>query len=649
MLLVLAMLFGVQPAYADDEPDTANLSWAITTDPQTGQLTSAKVDFPGGTTFREYSARVFKDGALVWESGVQMQAPYDATEAIQEVGPGTYVIECDAYATDDTITQYVSEAKEFSYHCLTIDTAGHGNNIVLNDVLDGVDVASLISAAYLDDLNVAPDHPYIDDEGRALAAIALHPKNHYSTFWGLQADVLYQATSGIVERENPIVLNGDLTVYTVWFDIVKSIEVTVENPLCGAEVRAIDEIGRQTNAPVCTFAENCGYGLDELGSMPGAYWAQIDGQGTIHGDQHFEGVFEAENNYAFQINVMTDYGYVMPYGDGYQDVAVTVNGTPITGWSLRFYKDSYGCVFMSMVGKVKAVHDWDSSYTVDIAPTCSKEGSESIHCTACGAKQEGSDRAVATIPHNYGDWTVTLEPTCTTTGLHSKECADCGDVAEESIPALGHDYAQGTVTKATIDADGSIVDSTCSRCGDKTSQVIAHPTSFVLSSKSYTYNGSAKKPSVKVTDAAGAIIAAANYSVAYQNNVGAGTAKATISFKGDYYSGQKVLSFTINKAAQSITAKSTAKTLKATNGKLAKTKSYNLKKLAMVKAKTTVKLKKANKAGGKKITVYPTGKVNVKKGLKKGTYKVKVKLTAAANANYKAAKAKTITFKVVVK
>ena len=35
--------------------------------------------------------------------------------------------------------------------------------------------------------------------------------------------------------------------------------------------------------------------------------------------------------------------------------------------------------------------------------------------------------------------------------------------------------------------------------------------------------------------------------------------------------------------------------------------------------------------------------------LEKGTYKAKVKLTAIANANYKAAKAKTIVFKVIIK
>ena len=62
-------------------------------------------------------------------------------------------------------------------------------------------------------------------------------------------------------------------------------------------------------------------------------------------------------------------------------------------------------------------------------------------------------------------------------------------------------------------------------------------------------------------------------------------------------------------------------------------------------AKTYVK-----KSGNKKITIAKkTGKVTVKKGLKKGTYKVKVKVKAAGNANYKASKVKTVTFKVIVK
>ena len=42
------------------------------------------------------------------------------------------------------------------------------------------------------------------------------------------------------------------------------------------------------------------------------------------------------------------------------------------------------------------------------------------------------------------------------------------------------------------------------------------------------------------------------------------------------------------------------------------------------------------------------GKFTVKKGTKKGTYKIKVKVTAKGNKTYKAA-SKTVTVKIVVK
>ena len=44
-----------------------------------------------------------------------------------------------------------------------------------------------------------------------------------------------------------------------------------------------------------------------------------------------------------------------------------------------------------------------------------------------------------------------------------------------------------------------------------------------------------------------------------------------------------------------------------------------------------------------------SGKLTVKKGLKKGTYKVKVKLQAAGDEGYEASKALAVTFKVKVK
>jgi hypothetical protein len=99
------------------------------------------------------------------------------------------------------------------------------------------------------------------------------------------------------------------------------------------------------------------------------------------------------------------------------------------------------------------------------------------------------------------------------------------------------------------------------------------------------------------------------------------------------------------KVKKTNTMKVTTKKVKATYGKTV-TGKVGLK---VKKAKGTKSFKKANKSGGSKIVVNKkTGKFTVKKGLKKGTYKVKVQVKAAGNGTYKA-KTVTKTVKVVVK
>ena len=64
------------------------------------------------------------------------------------------------------------------------------------------------------------------------------------------------------------------------------------------------------------------------------------------------------------------------------------------------------------------------------------------------------------------------------------------------------------------------------------------------------------------------------------------------------------------------------------------------------KARGSVTFKKVS--GSKNLTISKAGKITVKKGTKKGTYKIKVAVTAAGNDNYKAG-TKNVTVKVVVK
>lgn len=172
------------------------------------------------------------------------------------------------------------------------------------------------------------------------------------------------------------------------------------------------------------------------------------------------------------------------------------------------------------------------------------------------------------------------------------------------------------------------------------------PKTFALSRTSFVYNGKPQNPALTIKDTKGNVIAASNYTVAYSNNTNVGTAKAKVTFKGRY-SGAKTLRYAITKAANPLkvegkTAKVAYAKVKAATQKLSVDKVLSFGK----KGRGTVSYAKTSGVKGIVISAS-TGKVSVKKGLAKGTYKVTVKIRAAGTDNYKVA-AKTVAIRVKV-
>lgn len=104
----------------------------------------------------------------------------------------------------------------------------------------------------------------------------------------------------------------------------------------------------------------------------------------------------------------------------------------------------------------------------------------------------------------------------------------------------------------------------------------------------------------------------------------------------------------VAKKANTLTLKVKAKATKIKCKSLRKkSKTYAISKFINVsKAQGAVTYAKAS--GSKKIKISKTGKVTIKKKIKKGTYKVKVNVTAAGNAKYNKI-TKTVTFVVKIK
>ena len=157
-----------------------------------------------------------------------------------------------------------------------------------------------------------------------------------------------------------------------------------------------------------------------------------------------------------------------------------------------------------------------------------------------------------------------------------------------------------------------------------------------------TYNGKAQNPNFYVTYGKNSLKAKKDFNITYKNNTNAGTATITIKGIGNY-TGSKNITFKINKANNPLVVKAKNKKVKY---KKVKKKKQNITAITVTKSQGKVTYAKVS--GSKKITINKyTGKITIKKKTKKGTYKIKLKVTAAGNKNYKAGnKIVTLTIKV---
>ena len=167
--------------------------------------------------------------------------------------------------------------------------------------------------------------------------------------------------------------------------------------------------------------------------------------------------------------------------------------------------------------------------------------------------------------------------------------------------------------------------------------------------------GKTVKLGAKVTEGAGALsYKCSNTKVAKVSakgvitpvKVGTATITLTAAAKGNYKATSKTIKVTVTKGAQPMTVKARTATVKYAKVKAANQTLAVTKVLTVAKAQGKVTYKKVS--GNAKVTINAkTGKVTIKKGLAKKTYSIKVKVTAAGNANWKSG-SKTVTFKVKV-
>ena len=262
-----------------------------------------------------------------------------------------------------------------------------------------------------------------------------------------------------------------------------------------------------------------------------------------------------------------------------------------------------------------------------VAPTCTTNGYTLHKCSVCGTSYK--DSTTKATGHSYGNSVVTKQPTCTSEGTKIKTCTKCNVTVTEKLPAKGHTAVTDKGYPATCTTAGKTDGSHCSVCntvikvqtvinatGHKSSgwivdkaasigvkgskhkectvckkvletaeipalsRISISKASVTLSTSTYAYDGKAKKPGVTVKLNGKTLKNGTDYTVSYSNNTKVGTAKVTITGKGNYtglvsktysiknnfkkatVSGISTKAFTGKNITQSITVKYNGKTLK---------------------------------------------------------------------------------------
>ena len=218
------------------------------------------------------------------------------------------------------------------------------------------------------------------------------------------------------------------------------------------------------------------------------------------------------------------------------------------------------------------------------------------------------------------------------------------------IVAYSDNINVGTA-KVTVAGKGNYtgsktVEFTITKAAEEPKKADISKASVTLSQTSYTYDGTAKAPSVTVALDGKTLALNTDYTVAYSNNIKVGTAKATVAGKGNY-TGSKSVNFTIVKAAEQPASKITCKkTLYKTAYGAKPFKIHAASKSKMIFTSSKPKIAAVGKNTGK-VTIKNTGvaTITIKAGTaaKKVTVKVSPKKPSVKSA--KAAKGKKLTVK----
>ena len=314
-------------------------------------------------------------------------------------------------------------------------------------------------------------------------------------------------------------------------------------------------------------------------------------------------------------------------------------------------------------------HQWENSFETIEEPTCTEFGIEGIRCGRTDKDHvavhdpvvmregEGCQRTIQKLEHvaDEDGWHYAkdgngteIKETCEDHGLKVTKCRNCDTDMFQFIAPFDHDWDDGVIETPATFAENGVRKFTCKHNPEHTK------TEFIPATGGQEGAAAAAEANAAIGNAA------AIDEAVYSKGSYAAVAKAKeelqqlLADPGATLTQVKTATEKLNAAMSSLkmdqilNVKAAKKTVKV---KKVRKKAQTVKPLTVKGQKTTVTYKgvpvgkKAKKA--LKINAR-TGKITVRKKTKKGTYQMKVTVTAAASKQYESA-TKTVIVKIRVR
>ena len=107
---------------------------------------------------------------------------------------------------------------------------------------------------------------------------------------------------------------------------------------------------------------------------------------------------------------------------------------------------------------IEPAHEWEDSRTVDISPSCTEQGEDSVHCRNCDERKDIKE--ISPKGHDWSEWKTLVEPTITSEGKEYRACNVCGIKEEKALPKLSgkKEWKHDENKHWHVDDNGNIID-----------------------------------------------------------------------------------------------------------------------------------------------------------------------------------------------